>query len=177
MRPVSYGALIALVALSYNAVVASAASPNQGPAAVDVTNSQEIGTDTAKAFARQPVHFELFSDQVNQDEMTYVVPANKRLVIEYASGSCNNVFNLTIGSLSIDVSNTNFRFPYYLNFPPLTDSGSVSIQNFGHVVQIYAEAGDTVHLVASAFNSGVGGHFFVLASCLADWSMFRKEPI
>jgi hypothetical protein len=146
----------AIVLLATPAVAAPPPFINGQPVSVDVTNPSEIGTATAKALTQQPIAFPLTVSPNTGAGTPFIVPANKRLVIEYGGGSCQ-VNSANISRVNIATSlNGSDQTLFAVNFQPIASPAlnQVVTGNFGHLVKIYVEAGFQVDLDFSYSRNG-----------------------
>jgi hypothetical protein len=150
----------AIVLLATPAVAAPPPLINGQPAPVDVTNPSEIGTATAKALTQQPIAFGLTYSPATGAGTPFIVPANKRLVIEYGGGSCD-VISGRVNTVFIYTSLLNgFNLTLFaVNLQPLVSPSLTQVVtgNFGHLVKIYAEAGFQVNLILGSPQQLNGG--------------------
>jgi AraC-like DNA-binding protein len=155
---------LAIIAAPIQTAHSQAARPST-PVTVNNTTTNPVPStvvnpaDIAKALGiQQPVTFSLtFSAEsgVVPTSTLYTVPSNQRLIIEYASGSCNLANGANLDNLVIEVHPGSNFFP--VNLPPLSTSG-----NFAHTVKIYADPASIIGLNTN----GSGGAF----NCVATFS-------
>ena len=137
---------IAIIAVMI-APISSQGQNNQHPLQVEVVNTPTV--HDADNPARQPVQtFVSFDDP-------YVVPAGKRLVIEYFSGQVINddgtVSSATLRTSTGGSVNLDHLVPLG---PPTGTNGTQNSYQFGQLVRVYADPGTEVR--AAYLYSGTG---------------------
>jgi hypothetical protein len=116
--------------------------------------------DIAKAFGIQdPVAFPLSFNSTVGSGVSFNVPANQRLIIEYAAGSCR-VTHAEVAALTIKTSSATTIHAYVVNLP-LTSATSdpPATGVFSHTVRIYVDPGWAVTLLPQQM--GIVGNGFV----------------
>jgi len=110
-----------------------------------IVQNPVTAADIAKAEGIQhPTSFEIIGDTIN-GQTTYQVPANQRLIIEFASGTCLITrFNLDLVELDFVQSN-NAQSSVILNIPQTQSNSTISL-NFGELLRIYVEPSTTVRI-------------------------------
>jgi hypothetical protein len=129
--------------------------PGAPPSTVTIANPVSAA-DIAKALGVQHPTALDFAIEANANSPTFNVPANQRLIIEFAAGRCN-VANGIISEVQIvTTASTNTHF-YPLNVAPLTTVTAFFVAiNFAHLVKIYADPGTRIE-VDAGFGGTLGG--------------------
>jgi hypothetical protein len=111
--------------------------------------------DIAKSFGiQQPVAFELTFDRLTNGGVPFTVPTNKRLIIEYISGTCI-LASAGIFDLNLQLGST--IAPGYHLFSQ--DQIPFARPTFNHMVKIYANAGSILNLAAAETSSSGSSAF------------------
>jgi hypothetical protein len=127
-------------------------NPTNDPASTSVTNPGDIAAAVAKALGvGTPVDFELDfqAPPGNGQSNPFTVPADKRLIIEFASGSCL-VTNGRFNALLLQVFTSSTVSTYTLGLEPLNaPTDTTSNGTFSHLVKIYAPPLSQITVVVS----------------------------
>jgi hypothetical protein len=155
--------------LPVTGTVAIVNPPNTPSPAVAISNPADI----AKAMGVQhPVAFVVTSNNQGVNTLKYTVPPNQRLIIEYASGSCN-LFNISLNDLGIVAKSNSNDFFFPVNLPTLATSNPQVFGNFAHLVRIYADPASVISLtstsIASIGNNSSFSCFATLSGQLVDF--------
>src|SRR5690242_18757707 len=153
----------AIVALALVAAAGDARADN-GVSPVTVQNPVTLANpvtaaDIAKAMGVQhPTSIVVETDNINGD-ITYQVPANQRLIIEFAAGTCL-ITNANLNSVALEMTTPTGSNFAVLNIPELKNPNATNTLNLGEVMRIYVDPGTTLRLASSG---GVIGGFGQIA--------------
>ena len=159
------------VALAVGSLVLGVPSRSQaaGPPAVAVTNAgspespEPLIVSTADSPAHTPVHGSFSLSTTN----AYLVPADKRLVIEYASGECvvtSGVATVSDGYIQTAVGGSGWNFAF-----PTVRAISPTHISFAGAIHIYADPGTRVR--ANYLYSGTGS-----VDCFGSFAGYLTNP-
>jgi hypothetical protein len=165
LPPLAGGAIVALALIA----AAGDARAENGVAPVTVQNPVTVANQvTAAAIAKtmgvqHPTAFDVSADSIN-GELPYQVPANQRLIIEFASGTCLITY-ATLNFVELEfVRDNNLESSVVLNIPATKVTETTNL-NFGELVRIYVDPGTTLHLLPAG-GVTVGGQL----ACAARFS-------
>ena len=149
----------AILALAFMAAAGDARADN-GVSPVIVQNPVTVANpvtaaDIAKAMGVQhPTSVIVGADNINGN-ITYQVPANQRLIIEFAGGTCF-LTNADLNSVALELEQPNSVNFVVLNIPA-TKANDTTTLNLGEMMRVYADPGTTLRLLPSGGTIGSFG--------------------